>query len=308
MTKVDVYEKINQIVIEGLQKDGLKWFKPWKDTNGDFQLPMNYVTERSYSGMNIFLLSACAREFSCNEWLTFKQISALGKKLNKGSKSTSVYYFHISYRDTDTGKFYVSLKALQDDGLDPNADNISKVFSLKEYRVFNVDQVEDLEPKRVTPKEDGTEDGLEFTPIQKAENVLNNFKTIPDITFNENSAYYSPSKDIVNMPKQTQFVDPDSYYKTLFHELVHSTGHKSRLNRSSLNEIAHWGDAVYAKEELVAEIGSMYLSTLCELNSKDSDDNSSAYLQGWIKKLKESKKMAVEAMQNATKAVDYILG
>ena len=197
---------------------------------------------------------------------------------------------------------------MQDDGLDPNADNISKVFSLKEYRVFNVDQVEDLEPKRVTPKEDGTEDGLEFTPIQKAENVLNNFKTIPDITFNENSAYYSPSKDIVNMPKQTQFVDPDSYYKTLFHELVHSTGHKSRLNRSSLNEIAHWGDAVYAKEELVAEIGSMYLSTLCELNSKDSDDNSSAYLQGWIKKLKESKKMAVEAMQNATKAVDYILG
>ena len=91
MTKVDVYEKINQIVIEGLQKDGLKWFKPWKDTNGDFQLPMNYVTERSYSGMNIFLLSACAREFSCNEWLTFKQISALGKKLNKRSKSTSVY-------------------------------------------------------------------------------------------------------------------------------------------------------------------------------------------------------------------------
>jgi antirestriction protein ArdC len=307
MTKVDVYEKINQIVIEGLQKDGLKWFKPWKDSKGNMVLPMNYVTERNYSGMNIFMLSARAAEFTCNEWLTFKQISALGKKLTKGSTATPVYYFNISYKDIDTKKYYKNESELKADGLDKNDKNIQLIFALKEYRVFNVDQVEDLEAKRVTPKE-GTEDGLEFIPSQKAELILKNFKTIPSITHIENSAYYSPSDDIVNMPKAERFVDSDSYYKTLFHELVHSTGHKSRLNRSSLNEVAHWGDSVYAKEELVAEIGSMYLTTYCGLNPTDSDDNSSAYLQGWIKKLKDSKKMAVEAMQNASKAVDYILG
>ena len=307
MTKVDVYEKINQLVIDGLSKKGLNWFKPWKDSNGSMVLPMNYVTERNYSGMNIFMLSAVASEFSCNEWLTFKQISALGKKLTKGSKSTSVYYFHVSFKDTDNNKFYKNEKELNDAGLHRNDANVMTLFTLKEYRVFNVDQVEDLEPKRVTPKE-GTEDGLEFIPIEKAAEVVVNFKTMPTLTHIKNSAYYSPSEDLVNMPKPEMFVDSASYYKTLFHELVHSTGHKSRLNRSSLNEIAHWGDAVYAKEELVAEIGSMYLTTLCGLSPKDSDDNSSAYIQGWIKKLKDHKKMAVEAMQNATKAVDYILG
>lgn len=307
MTKVDVYEQINQIVIEGLEKKGLNWFKPWKDSNGNLVLPMNHVTERVYSGTNVFVLSSFASQFTCNEWLTFKQISFMKKKLKKGSKSVPVYYMNMAFKDTDTNKFYPNETALNDAGLTKLDANIISLMTLKEHRVFNVDQVEELTPKRVTPTE-GTEDGLEFTANQKAEAVLQGFKDIPVITKVENSAYYSPSKDIVNMPNETRFVDSDSYYKTLFHELVHSTGHAKRLNRASLNEIAHWGDSVYAKEELVAEIGSMYLTAYCGLQPKDNFDNSSAYLQGWIKKLRDHKKMAFEAMQGATKAVNYILG
>ena len=307
MTRVDVYEQINQVVIEGLEKQGLNWFKPWKDSNGNIVAPMNHVTERNYSGSNIFLLSSFAAHFNCNEWLTFKQITFLKKKLRKGSKSVPVYYMNISFKNKDTGKFYATEQALNADGFDRNNKDILTLFTLKEHKVFNVDQVEDLEPKRVQPTE-GSEDGLEFTPNERAEAVVKGFKSIPKITQIENSAYYSPSRDIVNMPEQTKFVDSDSYYKTLFHELIHSTGHNSRLNRASLNEIAHWGDKVYAKEELVAEIGSMYLTAYCNLSPKDGDDNSSAYLQGWVRKLKDSKKMAFEAMQGATKAVDFILG
>lgn len=307
MTRVDVYEQINQVVIEGLEKQGLNWFKPWKDSSGNIVTPMNHVTERNYSGSNVFLLSSFASQFNCNEWLTFKQITFLKKKLKKGSKSVPVYYMNISFKNKDTGKFYATEQALLDDGFDRNHKDILSLFTLKEHRVFNVNQVEDLEPKRVQPTE-GSEDGLEFTPNERAEAVIKGFKSIPQITYVENSAYYSPLLDKVNMPQQTKFVDSDSYYKTLFHELIHSTGHKSRLNRASLNEIAHWGDKVYAKEELVAEIGAMYLTAYCNLNPKDGDDNSSAYLQGWIRKLKDSKKMAFEAMQGATKAVDFILG
>ena len=108
------------------------------------------------------------------------------------------------------------------------------------------------------------------------------------------------------MPKLETFVDSDSYYKVLFHELAHSTGHESRLNRSGINEVARWGDNTYAKEELVAEISAMYLVGLLGLNPKDSGNNSQAYIKGWCKHLEDEPKECVYAMQQATKVVEFI--
>jgi antirestriction protein ArdC len=102
------------------------------------------------------------------------------------------------------------------------------------------------------------------------------------------------------------FVDADSYYKVLFHELAHSTGHKSRLDRKSLKGVAKWGDNTYAREELVAEISSWYLVGLLGLNPKDNEANSQAYIKGWCKNLKDEPKECVYAMQQATKVIDYI--
>jgi antirestriction protein ArdC len=108
------------------------------------------------------------------------------------------------------------------------------------------------------------------------------------------------------MPMLETFVDADSYYKTLFHELAHSTGHKSRLNRKSMTEIAHWGDNTYAKEELVAEISSWYLVGLLGLNPQDNEVNSQAYIKGWCRELSDKPSECVFAMQQATKVVDYL--
>ena len=110
------------------------------------------------------------------------------------------------------------------------------------------------------------------------------------------------------MPMLETFIDADSYYKTLFHELAHSTGHKSRLNRKSMTEISFWGDNSYAKEELVAEISSWYLVGLLGLNPKDGGGNSQAYIKGWCKNLSDKPQECVYAMQQATKCSTLILG
>ncbi len=108
------------------------------------------------------------------------------------------------------------------------------------------------------------------------------------------------------MPKLETFIDADSYYKVLFHELAHSTGHKDRLNRKTLLEVNKWGDTTYAKEELVAEISAMYIVGLLGLEPKDNESNSQAYIKGWCKYLEDKPKECVYAMQQATKVVDYI--
>ena len=108
------------------------------------------------------------------------------------------------------------------------------------------------------------------------------------------------------MPPLEKFIDADSYYKTLFHELAHSTGHESRLNRKTLTEVANWGDNTYAQEELVAEISSWYLVGILGLQPKDNELNSQAYIKWWCKHLTDKPQECVYAMQQATKAVEYI--
>ena len=119
-------------------------------------------------------------------------------------------------------------------------------------------------------------------------------------------AYYRPSTDTVVVPEIGQFKEVSEYYSTLFHELTHSTGHSSRLNR--ITAPAFFGSEEYSKEELVAEIGAATLVNMAGLETPKSFKNSAAYIQGWSKALKENKKMIVEASGKANKAVNYILG
>lgn len=120
------------------------------------------------------------------------------------------------------------------------------------------------------------------------------------------SAYYRPSTDTVVIPEIGQFAEIAEYYSTLFHELTHSTGHKTRLNR--LTATAHFGNEEYSKEELVAEIGAATLVNIAGIETSKSFNNSAAYIEGWSRALRENKKMIVEASSKANKAVNYILG
>ncbi len=307
--KAEIYNKINDIVIAGLEKKGMKWFRPWRNANGLVDGAYNYTTKRTYNGFNIFLLNAVMADqgYEFNQWLTFKQVSALKGKVIKGQKATDVYFWNIGYFD-NVKNVYISSKDAKNINLSEKTKTGSlryrKTYSIRFYKVFNVSQCEGIEPHKIEDKVEVINE-----PIEVAESLVqdfvereNNFK----IVHRENKAYYNKTNDFINMPEMNSFIGSESYYKTLFHEMVHSTGHNSRLNRKTLEEVSSFGSVEYSKEELVAEIGSMYLTGLLGIDCEDTMENSQAYIKGWCKHLREAKDECIYAMQQATKAVNYI--
>lgn len=129
----------------------------------------------------------------------------------------------------------------------------------------------------------------------------------PEIKIDQSSAFYNPVNDYVGMPNPRTFLKDEEYYSTLFHELVHSTGHSSRLNRHEKLSDHRFGSKDYSQEELVAEMGAAYL---CGITSIENAiiDNSAAYIKSWIRKFKEDKKILIQAASQAQKAVDYMVG
>lgn len=301
LTKIQ--EQVKQRLIEGLTKQGLNWFKPWNagQANTSF-MPINRATGREYNGINVLFLNSVmqASGYSYNEWLTYKQATELGGNVKKGSTATDVYLWSIFLLGSD-GKIYKKQEDV------PAGVDAEKKFSLKFYKVFNIAQCEGIEPRNAaTPVQDDNT----FNPVAEAEAIINGWANKPKIINNsEGRAYYSPSRDNVVMPMPTTFVDNDSYYKTLFHELVHSTGHESRLNRKAIaGGVSHFGNSAYSQEELVAESGAMMLTGIANLSPKDNETNSQAYINAWVKGVKETPAQAiVSALTQSAKAVDMII-
>jgi len=308
--KKNIYKTINDKVLEGLEKDGLKWFMPWKSGMGNS--PINNATKKAYKGINIWLLNIEMRTngYESNEWVTYKQAIDKGGNVKKGQKSTEVVYWKISFYDKTANpkKFYRSEKDAMSDGV--AKENIHKVFTLYNYRVFNIAQCEGLTAIRTNEE---LETPSEIGNIKVASDYCDNYLKNEEISLTHNatsSAYYQPSTDIINMPVLESFKDVDSYYKTLFHEISHSTGHEKRLKRQGVIKGGK-GTDLYAKEELIAEITSLYMSGVCGIMPTDHLDNSQAYLNGWIKRIKNFKgneeKLIVSAMTQASKSADLII-
>jgi len=297
--KKDVYTKVSERIIEGLKTKGLKWFRPWE---GGGCSPINNTTGKAYRGYNHFILSITTSQmgYAHNEWITYKQAQAKGGTVRKGQKGTEIVFWNITFVDKD-GNFYRTKDAVMSAGL--TLADVKKVFSPRLWSVFNIDQCDDIAPRRTPVK------GGKFSPIEEAEKVYNekyDAEKKPTLGHGGESAFYAPSRHHVQMPLQERFVSSDDYYKTLFHELVHSTGHESMLKR--LDKVSAFGSEDYSKEELVAEIGSEFLVGITGINPKDNANNSQAYINGWIKKLEDKPKMALSACNQAMKAVDLIIG
>jgi antirestriction protein ArdC len=305
MSKANVYEIVTNRIIEGLQDKGLSWFRPWTNSNGDFQLPINNTTGKAYNGVNLFILGATAtiEGYEHNEWITFKQAINKGGQVLKGSKSTEVVFWNISYKFE--GKFYPNRKALEGAGLTEDTKGVEKLFTPRYYRVFNIAQCEGIEPRRKPNVKDDTPNV--FGAIDTAEQVYEGYVGKPTLKHGGGRAYYRPSTHHVQMPTKDSFVTSDDYYKTLFHELVHSTGHKDILNRKTLVENNGFGSVTYSKEELVAEIGSEFLVAITGINPKDDGRNAQAYINGWVKYLKDHPKEIMGASTQAIKSVERML-
>ena len=279
--KKNAYQFITDRIITLLEQGTVPWHKPWA---GNRQLPMNLASKKHYRGINIFLLAAMAYESPY--WLTFRQARKLGGSIRKGEKACPVVFW----------------KWLEvDDKANPGPER--KVPMLRYYHVFNAAQCQGIEDK--VPHSEQVEHT--FNPIQEAEDIFVNMPNRPELAHGQCRAFYSPASDLVNIPRPPLFESGEEYYSTLFHELVHSTGHESRLRRHDKNSPVSFGSHCYSKEELVAEMGCAYLSNACGIVEK-TINNSAAYISGWLQRLRNDKTFVVKAAAQAQKAVDYITG
>ena len=269
------YDRITERIVSLLSQGTVPWHKPWHVQTG---LPRNLITQKPYRGINVFLLMAM--NYESPNWLTLRQANAMGGQIKPGEKSCPVVFWKpMKVQDKET----------KED---------KKIPFLRLYHVFNVSQCTGL--KNIPPADESA-----FIQTLPAELVAN-MPQRPVIKHGMNMASYSPVSDVVNMPDRARFKSEDHYHATLFHELVHATGHENRLKRASIMERNGYGSDPYAKEELIAEIGSAFLCGYAGIEDR-TIDSSAAYLEGWLKQLKEDKTLIVQAAAQAQKAADFIL-
>ena len=171
------------------------------------------------------------------------------------------------------------------------------------YTVFNVEQCEGLKIRPAEP----TDNQPQVQPIEACEQIVDDWVGKPVIRYGGDYASYNKILDSVQMPERTCFASVEEYYSTLFHELTHSTGHSTRLNRSSLTDFESFGDHNYSREELVGEMGAAFLAGYCGIENR-TINNSAAYLANWLDALKNDSRMVLVAASQAQKAADLILG
>jgi antirestriction protein ArdC len=272
---IDVYSIVNERIIQHLEKGVIPWRQPWTNSGH----PKNLITRKNYRGINVMLLSSL--HYAQNYFLTFKQVKELGGKVKQGEKSCPVIYWNWIEKE--------------------NGQEQTKLPLLRYYNVFNISQCEDIPQDKLPITLEKQND-----PIKACEDIISNMPNRPDIRHNEHRAYYSPTEDYINVPDAKTFIDSASYYSTLFHELVHSSGHSSRLNRNEVMGNNRFRSKPYAQEELTAEMGACYLKSYAGIPIENLDNNA-AYINNWLGKLKGDKKFIVQASTQAQKATDYIL-
>ena len=275
----DVFAIITNRIIDQLEKQVIPWRKPW--TEGGH--PQNLFTKRPYTGINTWLLGSLG--YAQNYFLTWNQVKSVGASVKKGEKGTMVVFWkHI----------------LQEQSKDNTEARKAKSL-LRYYYVFNIAQIDNLPEVITIPYPPDT-----ISTITACDEIIEAMPNSPTIKHGKQSAYYNPVEDYINMPKQGSFDSLTSYYSTLFHELIHSTGHQSRLNRKEVVEPNKFGSELYSIEELTAEIGACYLNSISGI-AITQFDNSVAYIKGWIDKLQNDKRLIVYASGQAQRATDYIL-
>jgi antirestriction protein ArdC len=270
-----VFDRIAKRVIELLEQGTIPWQKPWNVKRG---FPCNLVSKRPYRGINVFLLHAM--DYESPFWLTFHQALQLGANVRKGEKACPVVFWkQHETEDADTGEKI-------------------KIPLLRFYYVFNVAQCEGLGE---------LPDPSSMTATTKPAEIVEKMPQRPDIKHGMAKAFYSPGGDFVGMPNRECFTGEDEYFSALFHELTHSTGHKSRLNRAAITEANSFGSEQYSREELIAEMGAAFLCGHAGIAERTLN-NSAAYLQNWLTALQNDKTLIVQAAAQAQKAADFILG
>jgi antirestriction protein ArdC len=269
MPKFDVYAEVTNQIIDALEQGVKPWECPWQMNAA--ALPLR-VTGESYRGINHVLLNlkAWSQGFRNPVWMTFKY-----------------------------GTFEAKEEA-------PEGDTDPKMRGyLKAYRVFNVQQIDGLEDQFPTPEEVTP---LPTRPIEQLSHIATNMIECMGVGYEEGGdrACYVPSMDKVHMPELPKFKASELFYSTLFHELSHATGHQRRCDRTKEKAGSKFGNALYAMEELVAEISSAMMGAQLGFQPGHIED-SAAYIQSWLTVLRDDKRAIVKAAAAAQRSADYLM-
>lgn len=316
MNTKDVLQSVANRFIESLEREGLSWIKPWSNQgfNGIQGMPQNPCTKTWYKGINRLILmdEQFKSDYKSDCWLTLKNITNLGGLPKEGEQPTMIIHssinFLVKYKEDKVEKTkFFSKYELAKEFAKEQKSKVSKFWRQRPHYVYNEEQCQNIPRlKPIKPKLKWTP--LDFEPIKSAEAALAAWEAKPSIKDGMFSAYYSPHKDYIGMPSAKSFRSEASYYATLFHELVHSTGHQSRLGRFKEPYKVEFGSESYSREELIAEVGSATILAMLGIDCPDCQDNTNSYLKHWAKDLKEQPaKAVVSAIAQADQAVRMIL-
>ncbi|HEX6004762.1 MAG TPA: zincin-like metallopeptidase domain-containing protein [Burkholderiales bacterium] len=260
--------------------------RPWSQIAD--AIPVNAHTRRPYRGVNFTLLSleAHARGFDINRWLTYRHAQELGGQVRKGEQGTPIVFWQLR-------KIGVVAEAYPEREDDPPAPSEKVYPLLRAYTVFNVAQIDGLDVRYLQAQAPAWE------PEAKAEELL----LMSGARFRQGGAraFYQPATDEIHLPPRAAFAEAAGYYNVALHELTHWTGTPGRCQRDLTGR---FGDAGYAAEELVAEMGAAYLCAYCRI---DGELRHASYLQSWLKVLRSDKLAIFTAAAHAQRAADYVL-
>ena len=274
--KVDLYSLVTNEIIEELEKGILPWVCPWDCTQSQL-MPINASTGAEYQGINILMLwrAMNKKRFASNKWITYRQAEKIGANVRRGERGTMIFFSKPVYEKEKNAKGEYDLSYV----------------AIKNYSVFNFDQVENI-------------DDVKLAKIQsKTNSDIDTFlkSTGADIISNDGiKAFFRPSTEQIVVPHMSRFENNEDFHATVFHELIHWTGSKKRLDRNMSSD-----KKSYAFEELIAEMGSVMLKATFEVNGSYS--NHASYISGWLEALKNDKKFIFQAASKASIAHRYLL-
>jgi antirestriction protein ArdC len=286
-----VYDVVTDQIVALLEQGQIPWRKPWSTVPAQ-----NYASKTIYRGINSLLLNSLG--FAKPYFLTFKQAQRLGGSIRKGAKTYIVTYWLKAYYDKTTRAELTEEEARQR----PTSE-ITVRTMLRYYRVFHYSDVKNVHFKIA---DDFKRHLPERLMLEHGWQLYNYMPNAPELRSQVQQAYYHPVQDYINMPDINSFDSVKSYLHVFYHELVHSPGHSNRLAREAITEPQPFGSWIYSKEELVAELGSAFLMQERGLANDEIIQDSAAYIQGWLRALKNDKRLVVEAASLAQAAADYI--
>lgn len=291
MAPSPVFEIVTNQIVTLLERGIVPWRRPWS-VNGS--TPKNAHTKKAYHGTNRFLLMVAALErgHTSPYWLTFRQAQELGGTVKKGEKGTPIIFAKpVDRKDRKTGEPMT----------DANGDPV-RCWIWRYSTVFNIEQT------TVPAPEDPSAPAVPVPVPEDARAAALAYLAREKIEFSEGGdrAFFRPISDSITVPAASQYTNGAEYLSTLYHEIVHSTGIETRLNRYQSTDPIRFGSEVYAKEELVAEIGAAFCCAAYGID-QSTIENSAAYIGGWLKALKDDRQLMISAASAAEKACRFII-